>query len=115
MASPSILVPALDLDFRLEIYGGKMKRARSSEEQIIGILKAAEAAGNIWGVCQEHNITQQTFCRWRRKYAARESPGGPKRDVPRELDFAGCRTDGLRVLYNCEPKSATLNHMAEVG
>ena len=33
-----------------------MKRARFSEEQIIGILKAAEAAGNIREVCREHNI-----------------------------------------------------------
>ena len=38
-----------------------MKRARFSEEQIIGILKAAEAAGNIRAVCAEHNITEQTF------------------------------------------------------
>ncbi len=34
-----------------------MKRARFPEEQIIGILKAAEAAGNIREVCREHNIT----------------------------------------------------------
>ena len=45
-----------------------MKRARFAEEQIIGILKAAEAAGNIREVCREHNITEQTFYRWRRKY-----------------------------------------------
>ena len=45
-----------------------MKRARFSEEQIIGILKAAEVAGNIRAVCREHNITEQTFYRWRNKY-----------------------------------------------
>ena len=44
-----------------------MKRARFSEEQIIGILKAAEAAGSIRDVVREHNITEQTFYRWRRK------------------------------------------------
>jgi putative transposase len=49
-----------------------MKRARFSEEQIIGILKAAEVAGNIRGVCREHNITEQTFYRWRRKYGGME-------------------------------------------
>jgi hypothetical protein len=37
-----------------------MKRARISEEQIIGILKAAEVAGNIREVCREHNVTEQT-------------------------------------------------------
>ena len=44
-----------------------MKRARFSEEQIIGIFKAAEAAGNIREVCGEHNVTEQTFYRSRRK------------------------------------------------
>ena len=38
-----------------------MKRARFSEEQIIGILKAAEAVGNIWEACRENNISEQTF------------------------------------------------------
>jgi len=51
-----------------------MKRARFPEEQIIGILKAAEAAGNIREVCREHNITEQTFYRWRRQH---EPPGPP--------------------------------------
>jgi putative transposase len=49
-----------------------MKRARFSEDQIIGILKAAEVAGNIREVCREHNITEQTFYRWRRKYGGLE-------------------------------------------
>jgi putative transposase len=49
-----------------------MKRARFSEEQIIGILKAAAAAGNIRSVCSEHNITEQTFYRWRNKYGGLE-------------------------------------------
>ena len=45
-----------------------MKRARFTEEQIIGILKAAEETGNIREACREHNVTEQTFYRWRRKY-----------------------------------------------
>jgi putative transposase len=49
-----------------------MKRARFTEEQIIGILKAAEAAGNIRAVCSEQNITEQTFYRWRRKFGGLE-------------------------------------------
>ena len=49
-----------------------MKRSRFSEEQIIGILKSAQAMGSIRGVCREHNITEQTFYRWRRKYGGME-------------------------------------------
>jgi putative transposase len=62
-----------------------MKRARFTEEQIIGILKAAEAAGNIRSVCTEHNITEQTFYRWRRKYGGMEVSEAKKlRDLERE-------------------------------
>ena len=62
-----------------------MKRARFSEEQIIGVLKAAEVAGNIRLVCQEHNITEQTFYRWRRKYGGMEVAEAKKlRDLERE-------------------------------
>ncbi len=62
-----------------------MKRARFSEEQIIGILKAGEAAGNIRGVCREHNITEQTFYRWRRKYGGMEVSEAKKlRELERE-------------------------------
>ncbi len=49
-----------------------MKRARFTEEQIIGILKAAEVGGNIRAACREHNITEQTFYRWRNKYGGME-------------------------------------------
>ena len=62
-----------------------MKRARFSEEQIIGILKAAETAGNIREVVREHNITEQTFYRWRRKYGGMEISEAKKlRDLERE-------------------------------
>ena len=62
-----------------------MKRKRFSEEQIIGILKAAEAAGNIREVVREHNITEQTFYRWRRKYGGMEVSEAKKlKDLERE-------------------------------
>jgi len=45
-----------------------MKR-RHSEEQIIRILREAEANEvPIRDVCKQHNITEQTFYRWRNKY-----------------------------------------------
>jgi putative transposase len=62
-----------------------MKRKRFTEEQIIGILKTAEVAGNIRDVCREHNITEQTFYRWRRKYGGLEVSEAKKlRDLERE-------------------------------
>jgi putative transposase len=63
----------------------EMKRARFSEEQIIGILKAAETSGNIRSCCAEHNITEQTFYRWRRKYGGMEVSEARKlKDLERE-------------------------------
>ncbi len=49
-----------------------MKRKRFTEEQIIGILKSAEATGNIRAACREHNDTEQTVYRWRRKFGGME-------------------------------------------
>ncbi len=62
-----------------------MKRARFSEEQIIGILKEAETAGNIRSVCRDHNVTEQTFYRWRNKYGGMDVSEARKlRELERE-------------------------------
>lgn len=45
-----------------------MKRKRFTEEQIIGILKQAEASGSNQEICRKNGITEQTFYRWRSKY-----------------------------------------------
>jgi putative transposase len=44
-------------------------KKRHNEEQIIRILREAEAkAMPIRDVCKQHNISEQTFYRWRDKY-----------------------------------------------
>ena len=49
-----------------------MKRSRFKEEQIISILKEAEAGVKLAEVVRRHGISEQTFYRWRSKYGGME-------------------------------------------
>lgn len=46
-----------------------MKRRRFTEEQIIGILKEAEAGKKSDELCREHGISKWTYYEWRKKYS----------------------------------------------
>lgn len=49
-----------------------MKAKRFTEEQIIGILKQAEAGMKIVDLCRMHGISDVTFYAWRKKYGGME-------------------------------------------
>ena len=45
-----------------------MKRSRFKEEQIIAILKEAEAGMKLAELVRKHGISEQTFYRWKSRY-----------------------------------------------
>ncbi|MGA7277926.1 MAG: transposase [Desulfocapsaceae bacterium] len=49
-----------------------MKKKRFTEEQIIRIFKEGEALGKVREVCRLHNVTEQTYYRWRNKFGGME-------------------------------------------
>ena len=49
-----------------------MKRKRYSEEQIIGILKEAEAGVPVAELCRKHGMSDASFYTWRSKYGGME-------------------------------------------
>jgi putative transposase len=47
-------------------------KKRHSIEQIIRVLKQVEGGAGLAEVCREHNISEQTYYRWKRKYGGME-------------------------------------------
>jgi putative transposase len=45
-----------------------MKAKRFSEEQIIGVLKEAEAGAKTKDLCRRHGISEATFYNWKAIY-----------------------------------------------
>ena len=49
-----------------------MKKSRFSEEQVIGILREGQSGMTVKAVCAKHNVSEQTYYGWRRRYGGME-------------------------------------------
>ena len=65
---------------------------RFKEEGIVKILKEAEELGSIREVIRKHNVSEQSFYRWRQKYG-------------------GMQTSEVRRLKNLERENTELKKM----
>jgi putative transposase len=46
-----------------------MKKSRRTEEEILGILKEAEAGEKIADLCNKYGMAESTFYNWKSKYS----------------------------------------------
>jgi len=45
-----------------------MKKSRFSEEQIVRILRETQSGEKVKAVCARHNVSEQTYYGWKRRY-----------------------------------------------
>ncbi len=50
-----------------------MKKSRFSEQQIISILKQADAGVKVQDLCRQHGISDATYYKWKSKYGGMDA------------------------------------------
>ena len=50
-----------------------MKKSRFTEQQIINILKQADAGVKVQDLCRQHGISEATYYKWKSKYGGMEA------------------------------------------
>jgi hypothetical protein len=51
----------------------RIKRSKSIERQVLGVLKAVEGGRTVGEVCRETGISTATYFKWKAKYGGMEA------------------------------------------
>jgi len=89
-----------------------MKRARFSEEQIVGILKEHEAGRKVAELAREHGVSEATLYGWKSKYGGMEV-GEAQRLMPAGfamLADARTKISNWHQEYNSERPHSSLGY-----
>lgn len=81
-------------------------RKRFSEEQIIGVLREAEAGTKVADLLRKHGISEATFYNWRAKYGGMTVSDAKRL---RELELENARLK--RLLADAELDKAALKDL----
>lgn len=85
-----------------------MKGKRSTEQQIIGVLKEAEAGARTKDLCRQHGIAEATFYNWKAKF------GGMTVSEARRLKELEAENSKLkRLLADAELDRAALKDLLQ--
>ena len=76
----------------MTIGRSSVRKSRFSEEQILSILRLAEAGQTVAEVCRKHGISEGTYYRWKAQYG-------------------GLETSQLRRLRQLEEENRRLKHI----
>lgn len=100
----------------------KMRGKRHTTEERIRILRKADGGKTILDVCREHNISEQTFHRWKREFGMMEVSQAKRlkeleKENARLKKIVADQVLGMEILQevlekSCEPGSQAVGRRA---
>lgn len=85
-----------------------MKKSRFSEQQIISILKQADAGVKVQDLCRQHGISDATYYKWKSKYGGMEAS-----DIKRLREVEGENSKLKRMFADLALENRALKDLIE--